>query len=417
MERIRRILPHAVALRRSATLDLRQLCESRIAAARNDASFRRRRFPVAPAPVRVAEHHQRRKYRLVHERAEARAGKVVVPCARDRAEALAFGFVPRADAPVRRDGGDLERVESVDVHLACVEVGNCACRANGFRTSPTHPRHRTAIGKPGKLAWRPSHNGAAVRMDALDQRRHPQRRHLLLRKARLVRAEVYERHLLFRGEGTQLVDKRAKLFANALVAHGPEPERPPERKRVAGDVELRHHRDATLGGVVHHLAELVLRVEPADIADVERFRTLKLRKHLRFEAPPVVFGEVPVEDVHLATAHRVDHALHVLHLEEVPSGVVHESAPLEVRPVFDAAARHFATGKPDQLIESNPRPTFAAGGRRGDRDSITSDFEDVRLVGGRGRRAGNGGRLHRHPAAHCDGRVSVARIHLHRHRH
>ena len=123
-----------------------------------------------------------------HEPANPAIYQLTVGETRRQAEALAFGFVPRANAPVRRDGGDLERVESVDVHLACVEVGNCACRANGFRTSPTHPRHRTAIGKPGKLAWRPSHNGAAVRMDALDQRRHPQRRHLLLRKARLVRA-------------------------------------------------------------------------------------------------------------------------------------------------------------------------------------------------------------------------------------
>ena len=111
LERVRRIVPHAVALRRRAALDLDNLREARIANRRKPPTVVTRLLVVASAPVGVAEENERRHDRLVADRTDARACEIVVPRTGDRAEALTFGFIPRTDPAVGRHGGDLERIK------------------------------------------------------------------------------------------------------------------------------------------------------------------------------------------------------------------------------------------------------------------------------------------------------------------
>ena len=57
-----------------------------------------------------------------------------------------------------------------------------------------------------------------------------------------------------------------------------------------------------------------------------------------FDAPALVVGQVPVEDVQLVQRQQVDVALDKFHGHEMAAHVQHAAAPAEARPIFDLDA-------------------------------------------------------------------------------
>ena len=149
---------------------------------------------------------------------------------------------------------------------------------------------------------------------------------------------VDERHLLPWRERAQFLEERGGLFRHARVGHRLEPERAAERKRVPREVELGHDAHAPRVGVIDDFPELLLRIELALVPMQERPLRLQLREALRLQAPGVVLGEVPMEEVELVARHRVDDVLHALRRQVVAHRVEHEPAPFETWPINDAAA-------------------------------------------------------------------------------
>ena len=124
-------------------------------------------------------------------------------------------------------------------------------------------------------------------------------------------------------------------------------------------VDLRHDRDVPRRRVVHDLLQVVARVEVRPVrlrvlvdgvtvapgqAPERRAAQGRRRTHRavlgefgqprHVDAPALVLGEVPVQDVQLVHRHRVDEAAHDLLPEEVPPFVQHEPAPLERRRIL-----------------------------------------------------------------------------------
>ena len=160
------------------------------------------------------------------------------------------------------------------------------------------------------------------------------------------------------------------------------------------EVELWHHSHAPRVGVVDDFLELVLRVELALVPMQERPLRLQLRKALRLQAPRIVLGEVPVEEIELVARHHVDDVLNALRRQIVAHRIQHESAPFETRPVGYTAERHVApVGKPHDLVESHARPDFAEHAGCRYLRTILADIQHIRLVGDGRRRFG-------HSAAH-----------------
>ena len=117
---------------------------------------------------------------------------------------------------------------------------------------------------------------------------------------------------------------------------------------VAGDVHFGHNLHEAVAGVGHNFACIVLRVVAAvaqsvglDVAPSEHLALAPCADggetgiFLYFEAPALVFGEVPVEAVHLVARHDVDDFLHFVLTVEVSAFVEHEAAPGETRCVAD----------------------------------------------------------------------------------
>ena len=99
---------------------------------------------------------------------------------------------------------------------------------------------------------------------------------------------------------------------------------------VAGHLKLRHDADAAVVRVGDDLARLLLRVEEAVGAlRCERGESEALHPEA------LVFGEVPVEDVHLDGGHGIEGALDDVDGFEVSAAIDHESAPGEARLVDD----------------------------------------------------------------------------------
>ena len=173
-----------------------------------------------------------------------------------------------------------------------------------------------------------------------------------------------ERHHLRGCERTELPEEISHHLLRPRRAHGGNAHPPTKRERVPRNVQLRHDGDPALGGVRDNLLELLLRII-SPLLTQKGFGALKARIFLRFETPPLIFGKMPVEKIHLVKRHHVENRLDALDLKEVTSAIVHEPAPAEGRPVHNAATRNAAAPKLLQLVERRPRMAFAAavGGR------------------------------------------------------
>ena len=176
---------------------------------------------------------------------------------------------------------------------------------------------------------------------------------------------------------------------------------------VAGEVDFGKDFDVALGSVGHDFAELVLRIVHA--AAVLRIviesgggagigeRTAAHGSYLRqtgifgdFDAPALVVGEVPVEAIHLVEGHDVEHALNLLHTEEVARHVHHETAMTEEGAVLNAdigqgpfygiAARELGIeeGAGEQLTQGLEGVEEACGGGGLDGDALG---RHVKVVG------------------------------------
>jgi len=62
---------------------------------------------------------------------------------------------------------------------------------------------------------------------------------------------------------------------------------------------------------------------------------MQIGKCFAFDAESLVFGEVPVQHVHLHCGHTVQVSLYDIDRHEMPAGVDHQPAPREARTVFD----------------------------------------------------------------------------------
>src|SRR5712672_4578326 len=99
---------------------------------------------------------------------------------------------------------------------------------------------------------------------------------------------------------------------------------------VAGHVEFGDDSNAAITGVGDEVANFVLSV-------VEAVGTLRveLGEFFAFGAEALIFGEVPVEDVHFHGFEAVEIALEDIERDEVAGDVDHEAAPGETRLVLD----------------------------------------------------------------------------------
>ncbi len=148
-------------------------------------------------------------------------------------------------------------------------------------------------------------------------------------------------------------------------------------RAVAGHVEFGNHADAAVAGILDQVVNFVLRV-------VETVGThlMELRKFLALDAETLIFGEVPVEDVHLHGFEAVDVSFEHIERDEMARGIDHQPAPGKARLIVDgdrrggkSFGRHFYQLKKSlqtvQRAERSGRAEFRAG---------SGDFEDVRLI-------------------------------------
>ena len=250
-------------------------------------------------------------------------------------------------------------------------------------------------------------------------RLHP-RRGLPLVLDRLVGADVDPRrreqrghfgeHLVEEGEGV-LFDVEQVGMDAALVGDRDRPAFHPELRiggdgggGMAGHVDLRQHLDVALGGIGDDVGDLLLavvaavgtrqsagRIEAGIAAgDAAAAHFGQARVLLDFDAPALVVGQVPVEEVELVQRHRVEHALDLVHAVEVPGRIEHVAAPAKARRVLDPQrgqveiAAGSAGGGLDQLPQRE-RTVIQAGRVAGDhRDALGIDGQAIALGGDAG---------------------------------
>jgi hypothetical protein len=99
---------------------------------------------------------------------------------------------------------------------------------------------------------------------------------------------------------------------------------------VTRHVELGDDANATVTGVLDDVPHLNLRVE-------ETVRTFFVEQGegLALDAESLVFGEVPVEDVHLHRLHTIEVLPDDIERHEVPARIDHQTSPGEARLVID----------------------------------------------------------------------------------
>ena len=342
-------------------------------------------------PVEVAEQHASRKYGLFAERLGVRQPHcAVVPAAEDRAELLRMPRLSAERREVRRRVQHLERIVVLDVPAARIEPRDALAK----RLPPQHRNARTR--RLELLPGIPRHHRAPVVSHRLRPCGHRILVDLLLLVPHLVAAEMDERHLLRRRERAQLGDQAAQRLLHAGILHRLESERMPERLGMPRHVELGHDRHAARKCVIDDIAELLLRIALPVVAVAERIVIALLRYlriALRRKPPPVVFGDVPVEQVQLVRRHHVDHVLERRHVQVVPPGIEHEAAPLQDRPVHDPAAWRMSAAELHELSKRLLRVQLAGTPCRRHSSAVTRDLEHIRLVR-------NGLRRARHVAAH-----------------
>src|SRR5688572_31648092 len=93
---------------------------------------------------------------------------------------------------------------------------------------------------------------------------------------------------------------------------------------VSGNIKLRHDTNAAVARVRDHVLDLFLRVVIAI-----RTQLVQLWKLLALDAEALVFGQMPVKDVHLHRRHRVEIALEHFDGLEVTRDVDQQTAPGE----------------------------------------------------------------------------------------
>ena len=106
------------------------------------------------------------------------------------------------------------------------------------------------------------------------------------------------------------------------------------------------------------------------------------REDLALQAPCLVFGEVPVEDIDLVTGKHVDFALQLVHGDVASSHILHESAHLEGRPVHDTAILHQALSAllHGQLAQGLHGPVRSRFGSGFDGDTLTRNRQTIGFV-------------------------------------
>src|SRR5438046_1319293 len=177
--------------------------------------------------------------------------------------------------------------------------------------------------------------------------------------------------------------------------------------RVPGHLDLRQHTDPTLRGVPHDLPHVVLRVETA-VRFARKFasrRVLRswrghrilaeradggeLRVLLDLDAPALVLGEMPVEDVELVQREEIDVLEDEFLRHEMAAHVEMAPAPGEARPILDLKRRYRPGRSGDRGAPVNVGReelaqclrAVAYPGRFGsaDRDLVSGDGEAVAL--------------------------------------
>ena len=173
---------------------------------------------------------------------------------------------------------------------------------------------------------------------------------------------------------------------------------------VAGQVDFGDDGDTQVGGILHDVAQLVLRIESAVggvVVVVPLFGNHRFAAHaahlgqagvfLDFDAPALVVGEVPVQRVELVHGHDVENAFHLVGREEVAGYVQVEAAVSESRSVVDGCAgnrpvgigcqRVAIDGGREQLFDGLQGKAYAVGGSCGNFDFALTDVQAVSLVG------------------------------------
>ena len=125
------------------------------------------------------------------------------------------------------------------------------------------------------------------------------------------------------------------------------------RQHMARQVDFGNHRNTPVGGIFHHVADLVLRIETAvgrtvigsplladhsGLADAAHGGQLRIA--LDLDAPALIVGQVPVQRIELVYGHHVDIPLHFVHREEVARHVEVHAPVCEPRRVGDLHAGH-----------------------------------------------------------------------------
>ena len=241
------------------------------------------------------------------------------------------------------------------------------------------------------------------------------RRLLPLVLGRLVAAEMdvarreqlhhFAQHVLQEGEGAVLDIEQPRVHApirrnrRCLAGHAQLRIRGDRRLRMARQVDLRHHGDEALRGVLHDVADLVLRVIAAvrlglsvrvasgrtgRNAAAAHFGQLRVLPDL--DAPALIVGQVPVEGVELVQRHLVEQRLDFIDAAEVARDIEHQSTPDKARRVLDAlcgdARLALAAIGGGQLPQRDGAIEQAGRSARGDGGAAVGDIERVGLVAG-----------------------------------
>ena len=168
------------------------------------------------------------------------------------------------------------------------------------------------------------------------------------------------------------------------------------RLHVAGKVDLRNHLYAAGGRVGHHFAGFLLGIETADGNAVmpfpARHRTSgPPRAHFRqarilldFQAPALVFRQMPMKCIELMEGQDIDDFLHGGNREEMAAAVQHESPVGILRIVQDLPARQgcalpFLAGGRKRLCQGLDAVEGPQGGSSRQHDLAGRHFKRVTL--------------------------------------
>ena len=138
---------------------------------------------------------------------------------------------------------------------------------------------------------------------------------------------------------------------------------------VPGQVDLRDDGDEPLRGVGDDLPDVVTGVEAAVRPSVvlpvparadhalgaPRTDLGQQREAFDLKAPPLIVGQVQVQDVELVHGQQIDVSEQVMPGHEVPRHVDHAAPPAEPRPILDGLRRH------DRCPIVDPSPPVGGG--------------------------------------------------------